>query len=339
MEHLAGLQSGLNQANNQAFMDLSQLQATATVNSSRMKDFLDEKQAVKDDLTKTEDSAYQKLGEYGVAVGEKYTEYKDFVKEGGKLQDLGTYKFAKGVAGAVGDPGGTADAIRLGVKTTAEDVATQVKNKASQIASETSVSDAMAGARRIGLAGPSAQRRQKFKDYAESQEAESTEPAESIPETAESSAESTAEQIESTAEEVGEETASIGSKIAKNVAKVGGALFSAGQLGTDVYDQVKDHQFFYGVNTGDKVGNFMNELGSGADLLGVATGDPLLVLAGVGVGAVGSIVSDVSELFSGEKKEKAQDEKPPPVQISAPASSNLAGSGQIAETLGSTATQ
>jgi len=339
MENLAGLQSALNQANNQSFMDANRLQALATVNSQKITEFNEQKQAVKDDLTKTEDSAYQKLGEYGVAVGEKYKEYKDFIEAGGKLQDLGTYKFAKGVAGAVGDPGGAVDALRVGVKQTAEDVASQVKDRASQIAKESSVSDVMASARRAGLAGPASQRRQKFKDFAESQQAESSTPAESIPETGESTAENTASQIESTAEEIGEETASIGSKVAKNVAKVGGALFSAGQLGTDVYNQVKDHKFFYGVNTGDKVGNFMNEMGSGADLMGVATGDPLLVLAGVGLGAVGSIVSDVSELVSGEKKEKAEEEKAPPEVISAPASSNLAGSGQIAETLGSTATQ
>ncbi len=133
-----------------------------------------------------------------------------------------------------------------------------------------------------------------------------------------------------TIEEGGEE----GIGFAGKVAKVGGGIFSLGMLGDDVYNQVKDKSFFYGENTGDKVGNFMNELGSAGDVLGLATGDPLLVLAGTGLGAVGSIVSDVSELFSHHKKQTDQQGTPPPT-IGPSTAQNIAGSGGIAETTGS----
>jgi len=133
-----------------------------------------------------------------------------------------------------------------------------------------------------------------------------------------------------TIEEGGEE----GVGFAGKVARVGGGIFSLGMLGDDVYNQVKDKSFFYGENTGDKVGNFMNELGSAGDVLGLATGDPLLVLAGTGLGAIGSVVSDVSELFSHHKKQTTTNSTPPAV-IGPSTAQNIAGSGGIAETTGS----
>jgi len=133
-----------------------------------------------------------------------------------------------------------------------------------------------------------------------------------------------------TIEEGGEE----GVGFAGKVAKVGGGIFSLGMLGDDVYNQVKDKSFFYGENTGDKVGNFMNELGSAGDVLGLATGDPLLVLAGTGLGAIGSVVSDVSELFAHHKKQTTTNSTPPAV-IGPSTAQNIAGTGGIAETTGS----
>ena len=73
----------------------------------------------------------------------------------------------------------------------------------------------------------------------------------------------------------------------------------------------------------------MNEESSTADLLGVATGDPFLVLAGVGIGAVGGVVDEVSGLFAHKTKESS--EKPPPTPLEAKPSTNLAGQGGIAE--------
>ena len=148
------------------------------------------------------------------------------------------------------------------------------------------------------------------------------------------------EEAEKVGEEAGKEASTVG-KIGSRLAKVGGSLVSAGMLGDDVYNQVKNKSFFYGVNTGDKVGNFMNELGSGADLLGVATGDPLLAVAGVGLGAVGSLVSDISELFGHHDKKPtapgpAPTPPPPPKQIAQAGAINLAGTGGVIQGSSST---
>mgnify|MGYP003675982942 FL=1 len=138
----------------------------------------------------------------------------------------------------------------------------------------------------------------------------------------------------STIKAVGEE----GSSLATKVGRFGGGVLSVATLGDDVYNQVKQKTFWAGENTGDKVGNFMNEAGSTADILGLVTGDPFLVLAGVGLGAVGAVTSEISELFGPDDSAKP---KPiaKPKAVASTSGANLAGSGAVAETGKSTLKQ
>tara|TARA_R110001592_G_scaffold59766_1_gene181451 strand:- start:195 stop:1214 length:1020 start_codon:yes stop_codon:yes gene_type:complete len=123
----------------------------------------------------------------------------------------------------------------------------------------------------------------------------------------------------------------------KVVGEVGGRVFGgamgAAQLGLDIYKQVEGGGFMKGgVNTGDDIGNVTNELGSVIDIAGAATGDPLLMLAGVGVGLIGSGISEISELFHHKKKVappvKATQEGYAPVAVQSLAAEGAVGSTQ-----------
>ena len=120
--------------------------------------------------------------------------------------------------------------------------------------------------------------------------------------------------------------------------KVVGGLASLAVLGDDIGNQISKHKVFYGENTGDNVGNLTNEIGSAIDVAGVATGDPFLIMAGVGVGAVGSLVSDVSEFFH-HKHEEAQKKAAPPPKIAPVAQTDIASAGYIAQSAPSTLKQ
>ena len=134
------------------------------------------------------------------------------------------------------------------------------------------------------------------------------------------------------AEDIAEKT---GSTLGKTVGRVGGGIFAAASLGEDIHNQIKSKTFWAGDNTGDKIGNFLNEAGSVADIGGGVTADPFLVLAGVGLSAVGSAISEISELF-GKDKKATPPPPPKPVVVQAATQMNLAGQGGVAETSKST---
>ena len=111
-----------------------------------------------------------------------------------------------------------------------------------------------------------------------------------------------------------------------------GGVVSAVSLGSDIMTQVKDKKFFAGENTGDKIGNFLNEAGSVADIGGLVTGDPILALAGVGVSLLGAGISEVSELFGTPKVKPAAPPPKKPKMVVESSAANIAGQGGIAET-------
>lgn len=129
------------------------------------------------------------------------------------------------------------------------------------------------------------------------------------------------------------------SKAVGGLAKASGGLMSVAMLGDDIYNQVTNKEFFTGDNAGEKIGNFANEVGSVMDIAGAGTGDPFLVMAGVGVGAVGSVISEVGSLFANKKKETEAEKSFKPVAVQEVASQNIVGSGRVAESSSSTLKQ
>lgn len=333
----AGIQSAINQANQLEYQDSQTFSAINQLNNKNMNDYNDLVQGLQEEgrakVKEKQKEAIAKVGEYGTAIGEKYNEYKDFVKEGGTLSSLPTARFGNAVGGAIGKAGrGVYNTIRSTDQPTQptefelEDMSNPANNP-SQAPSQDE------------------NQRPNQTNEPESEPTETEQPESN--QTGSNEADETREQSSNSGEnaegeldagqeleEAGEDVSKVG-KIGKNIAKVGGSLFSATMLGSDIYDQVKNKSFFYGENTGDKVGNFMNEIGSGADLLGVATGDPLLVLAGTGLGAIGGLVSDVSELF-GHHKSQEQPPPPPPPPIPQSTQVNLAGTTGLVQAQPST---
>ena len=120
--------------------------------------------------------------------------------------------------------------------------------------------------------------------------------------------------------------------------KIAGGIASVAVLGDDIGNQIAKGKFFYGENLGDNIGNTTNEIGSAMDVIGVATGDPFLIMAGVGVGAVGSVISDISEFFH-HKKEEKEKKAAPPVDVKAVAQTDIASGGYVAQTAPSTLQQ
>jgi len=329
MELRGGLVSELNQSNNITAQGLAQQSNIDVMNNLKSRDYNDAVDKAKEKFTKEtsedEKSAFEKLGEYGVQVGDKYKKYNDFIKEGGDLSGLRSSKIASGVGSAFGKAG-------QGVKSA-------ISNAVSGPAKPSIDGIEVSGTDMTGTPKPAEQMPQEQIDqHTSPSEPPSSETGEVSSSTASEStgAESTLKEGSSATEEGLEEGASIGGKIAGKVAKVSGGLFSVGVLGSDIYSQAKSKSFFYGENTGDKVGNFMGEMGSVADVMGVATGDPLLAIAGVGLGAVGSVVSDISELFH-HHDAKPPTPPPPPKPVDTGSIQNIAGSGQVAEAQSSTA--
>jgi len=330
----AGIQSGINQANQIEYQDAQTFSAINQINNQNMVDYNDVvdtlQQEGRDKLKEKQKETIQKVGEYGTAITEKYNEYKEFIKNGGNVDDLVTARLGQNVGGSIGKAGrGVFNTLRS-------------TNEASDPASFELQELPSTSNNRTAFINEGNTGEEPFQDE-NNRPNQTNEPVSNeADETREASSNSgeNAEQELNAGEELEQagEDASLVGKIGKGIAKTGGALFSATMLGTDVYNQVKNKSFFYGENAGDKVGNFMNELGSGADLLGVATGDPLLVLAGVGVGAVGGLVSDISELFGHHKTEQAPP-PPPPKLVAAPAQINLAGTIGLVQSQPSTLRQ
>tara|TARA_R110002096_G_scaffold144459_3_gene301391 strand:+ start:1956 stop:3023 length:1068 start_codon:yes stop_codon:yes gene_type:complete len=342
MESIGGMGSAINQANSIGDEDVSVMQGISMLNNKNLVDYKEAMKNEEDRDTHTDEQNLQKVGAYGLGIGEKVNEAKEFVKGGG---DLYANFGSVGANSVIGKIGRGLTSTAQGVQKTGNTVISGVQSigsrnfKPGELSGSDEIASIEAGrpSEKPGTGTTTATTEdlatQPIEDHVAQPEKPVVEPPEgSVVEGTESGSTKT---VQTSLEGGLEEGAGIGSKLgsfAGGVAKVGGGLFSAGMLGDDVYNQVKDKKFFYGDNTGDKVGNFMNEMGSVADLGGIATGDPLLVLAGVGLGAVGSVVSDVSELFGHHKKEADDAKTEKPVQIQESASQNIAGQGEVAST-------
>jgi len=325
----AGIQSSINLSNQLESNEAQQFQAINQLNNRNMADYNDLVKGLQEEgrakVKEKQKEAIAKVGEYGSAISEKYNEYKEFIKEGGKISEVPTLKFASNVGGLFGKAG---QGIKSAISSTNEP--TQPTEFELQDMSNPANNSTQA-IKQQGLNEP----RPVEADQPEINQSGSDE-ADETREASSNSGENAEDELNARGEleEAGEEASKVG-KIGKGIAKVGGALFSATTLGSDIYDQVKNKSVFYGENTGDKVGNFMNEIGSSADILGVASGDPLLVMAGVGLGAVGGLVSDISELFGHHKQQEAPP-PPPPKVVQTPTQINLAGAGGIVQAQPST---
>ena len=350
MDYFDGSQAGINQANAVESQDASINQSISELNNARMTSYRNERglekrervaeasEDAREQGREDKSEEIQKLGELsGLAekVPEKYKEFQSFVKEGGNIQNLASYRAVKGIGGIgpkIGEAGqNTFQKIKTGVVGETPSV-DGIEVSGTDMTGDTS--QVVKPQQTINQSNQPEQEEEPQHNQTGSNESEQTNL-----ESSNAGAE-VGEEAEKVGEEAGKEASTVG-KIGTRLAKVGGSLVSAGMLGDDVYNQVKNKSFFYGVNTGDKVGNFMNELGSGADLLGVATGDPILAVAGVGLGAVGSLVSDISELFGHHDKKPtapgpAPTPPPAPKQIEQAGSINLAGTGGIIQGSSST---
>ena len=330
MESIGGMGSAINQG-------------ISMLNNKNLVDYKEAMKNEEDRDTHTDEQNLQKVGSYGLGIGEKVNEAKEFVKGGG---DLYANFGSVGANSVIGKIGRGLTSTAQGVQKTGNTVISGVQSigsrnfKPGELSGSDEIASIEAGrpSEKPGTGTTTATTEdlatQPIEDHVAQPEKPVVEPPEgSVVEGTESGSTKTVQtSLEGGLEEEG---AGIGSKLgsfAGGVAKVGGGLFSAGMLGDDVYNQIKDKKFFYGDNTGDKTGHFMNEMGSVADLAGIATGDPLLVLAGVGLGAVGSVVSDVSELFGHHSKEQSDAKTEKPVQIQESASQNIAGQGEVAST-------
>jgi hypothetical protein len=320
----AGIRAGINQSNQLEYQDSQNFSAISQINNANMDNWrktveaqadksIEELKGRASEMKEARNEAIAKVGEYGTAIGERYGEYKDFINSGGDVSKLRSARLGKTVGGVMGRAGD-------GVKSAVQSINEPAKP------TEFEMEDMSKPAN-----NPS------------KPPVENTEPVPEEPvETPSEPSVKLSGQVEKTGEQAGEEAGEIASnvskfgKVAKGVGRVGGGLFAGGMLASDIYQQ-KQKGFFYGDNTGDKVGNFLNEIGSVADLGGVATGDPLLALAGVGIGAVGSVVSDISELFGHHKKAPPPPPPPPkPTAIVQPTAVNLAGSTGVVQGQAST---
>ena len=322
-----GTVSAINQANSVGQQDNSIQAGISQLNNANLSSYnlLQQGEETKDAGLESEKLA--QLGGYTSAIGEKYKEYQDFIKEGGDVKKLKSVKLLDGVADSITGAFDKKPLTYTGPDQAVMDAgqkATEERNASVDAVTEGGADD------NAPVETPGPENQGVVDDPAPASSTTETATADNgtvdpAPKPSDTDDSSTLR----TLDEAGEE----GVGFAGKVARVGGAVFSAGMLGDDIYNQVKDKKFFYGDNTGDKVGNFMNELGSVSDIVGLASGDPLLVMAGVGLGGIGAVVSDVSELFSHHDKVT---DKPPPVELGGSTSQNIAGLGAVAETQGST---
>tara|TARA_R100000951_G_scaffold41788_1_gene35239 strand:- start:10676 stop:11737 length:1062 start_codon:yes stop_codon:yes gene_type:complete len=344
MDYFDGSQTGINQANAVESQDAGVNQAISQLNNARMTSYRNELSLQKNESAEQgreqdrqdRDDEQQNLGQLaGLAekVPEKYKEFQSFIKEGGNIQDLASYRALKGIGGTVqkiGEAGqNTFQKIKTGVVGETPSV-DGIEVSGTDMTGDTS--QVVKPQQTVNQSNQPQQEEEPQHNQTGSDESEQTSLESS------NSGEQVGEEAEQVGEEAGKEASTVG-KIGTRLAKVGGSLMSGAILGDDVYNQIKNKSVFYGVNTGDKVGNFMNELGSGADLLGVATGDPLLAVAGVGLGAVGSLVSDISELFGHHDKKPTVSTPTPPPQpkpVQQAGAINLAGTGGIIQGSSST---
>lgn len=254
---------------------------------------------------------------------------------GAKVKGLNK-AIASGYQGTFDQLGKQADAIKSGAR--------QVKAGLSA-----GYETAAAGARRSGLLGSAAQDQQRFQDYADRQTQQAADAAAETQPEAAGAGEAAAGAGEGAAATEGatgaagaaaaggEETAGAlrgaAGLITEGAGRLAGGAMGVGQLGLDIYKQVEGGGFLKGgVNTGDDIGTITNEIGSVIDIAGAATGDPLLMAAGVGVGLIGSGISGISELFHHEETKDDKPKPPPTSGDEAPvAVQSLAAEGEVGQ--------
>lgn len=354
MDYFDGSQAGINQTNAIESQDAGVNQAISQLNNARMTSYRNEvglekreqvaeaseqsREEQRQDADEEQQSLAQLSG-FAEKIPEKYKEFQSYIKEGGNLENLASYRAVKGIGGTaqkIGEAGqNTFQKIKSGVvgETPPRPSVDGIEVSGTEMTGDTSQVP-KPQQQTVNQSNQPEQEEEPQHNQTGSDEAEQTSLESS------NSGEQVGEEAEQVGEEAGKEASTVG-KIGSRLAKVGGSLMSGAMLGDDVYNQIKSKSVFYGVNTGDKVGNFMNELGTGADLLGVASGDPLLAVAGVGLGAVGSLVSDISELFGHHDKKAtptapAPAPPPPPKLIAQAGAINLAGTGGVIQGSSST---
>lgn len=297
-------------------------------------------------------------------INEAMTTYTNKINREDDKEEKAEGEVIGGFSGEVMDAGakvkGLNKAIASGYQGTFDQLGKQadaIKSGASQIksglgAGYDAVSEAAgkvgAGARRVGLMGSAAQDQQRFQDYADRQTQQAAQEAEAAQPEAAGAGEAAAGAGEGAAATEGATAAAQGAEetagalkgaaglITEGAGRLAGGAMGAGQLGLDIYKQVEGGGFFKGgVNTGDDIGTITNEIGSVIDIAGAATGDPLLMAAGVGVGLIGSGISGISELFHHDKVKEEEDEgkdKPPQsADEAAVAVQSLAAEGSVGQ--------
>ena len=139
---------------------------------------------------------------------------------------------------------------------------------------------------------------------------------------------------------IGQKLTGLKGSTADAIGKGAGTLASVGLLAQGLEGQYKSFenpnhhglmQDLSGNNTAEKIGNVTSEIGSIADIVGTALGQPEFALIGTGISAIGGLVDDVGEWF----EHKDDDTK---IQTTAVASESklrtidpIASGGQIAE--------
>ena len=359
------LGASLDQAQNIDTEDMNVGRNIAQMNNKRMQDYLTNLGKQHQADSHQEEINLGKLGGYAMGIKEKYGEYTDAMKVKGAIPGIKgsklLYKWPATAGSELGKLGPEAKAVKKGLGSLGEGIA----DLPGTIARSGALGE---GVQSRALFQQYAERQTSQAPEEPTEEPPSEEPTEEPPSeeppseepseltTEEPTTELTetpddatpqepgedhtgggdADKPSSTLEDIGKgakpEEEKVAGGLAKGVMKGAGAIFSAGMLGDDVYNQITKKKFFYGDNTGDKVGNFTNELGSAADVLGIMTGDPFLIMAGVGLGATGSVISDISELFGHHKKETTTKTDTKPKATIAPPQQNIAGQGGVAET-------
>ncbi len=230
---------------------------------------------------------------------------------GGEVMDLGAKVKGLNKAREAGYVGTYDNLSKQAAKVgeTLEPVGSAIKSAGS--ATIEGIGNIPAAAARSGILGGRAQSVQRFADYADrSRDAGQAEAAATEAPAAgdaagagTGAADTTTAAIEGGATG-GEEGAAATTLevVGEGASRLFGGAMGGAQLGLDIYKQVEGGSFFKGgINTGDDIGNITNEVGSVIDIMGAATGDPLLMLGGVGIGLIGSGISEISELFSKKK--------------------------------------
>ncbi len=124
------------------------------------------------------------------------------------------------------------------------------------------------------------------------------------------------------------------------IGKGAGTLASVGLLAQGLEGQYKSFENpnhhglmadLSGDNTAEKIGNVSSEIGSIADIVGTALGQPEIALIGTGISAVGGLVSDVGNWWENKDDDKTIKDTAVASEGSLRTIDPIASGGQIAE--------